>query len=234
MFCSVLKDDDNKASTINVEELLESAKALYSRQQHFVVREDSLANGETSHFRYNLSLPAALDQFGVDLSSSPPNNGYHMYGYVEGYLPPASFHSMFTPTRRGMGGDGGRDDASTPNSSFQTSFTSTAVNTTPRKGGKGSNFRNGKGGGSGGGRGGSKNHHHHLHHHHSNSDTAIFNHNHNNNHNSSSSSSSTPTSSNSSSNGSNGNSGDRFHWVRGGKGHNGNSQQQNGNAKDSK
>lgn len=197
-FCTVLKDQDNKSLTINVEELLDAAKALYSRQQHFTVREDP-PNGETGPFRYNLSISGNLDQFGFhpSLSSSPPN-GYHMYGYVEGYLP-----SSYMYNRRMMG-DGMEDSTPSPSNSshYQASFTSTAVNTTPRKNGKGSSFRKGGNGGSGRG---PKN----LHHHHSNSDTAIYNHNHNNNHNSSSGNSSSSSSSSS----------DRFHWVRGSKHH---------------
>nr|KAG5689105.1 hypothetical protein BaRGS_006164 [Batillaria attramentaria] len=124
---------DNKVSSLDIRDLLDTAKAQYSRQQHIRVVRNSPPPGHRpqtpsngSHYSYGMPM------FGS------PSNGLHMFGQ------------------------------------YQPSFTATAVNTTPRKTGKGGSaghFRKGNGSG---GRGGKPNQQ-------QGGESGSFSHNHNNN-----------------------------------------------------
>lgn len=157
-YCTVLKDEENQAGTLDVEELLENAKALYSRQQHFVI----LDGPQPPDIPFTSS---GNDLFGY---------GMQMNGYTDSYLYPA--YGMYPPWHA----DGMTDGSTPPPLPYSPSM---PVNTTPRKNGKNSHFRKGS---NGTGRASKHHHHHHhLHHHHNGGDGNFSNHNHlNNNHNS--------------------------------------------------
>ncbi|XP_070201559.1 protein BTG3-like isoform X2 [Littorina saxatilis] len=198
-YCTVLKDKDNKSNSIDVEELLETAKAVYTRQQHISIQhtnkqmvQPSMVMDIYQYERNGQHYPSGSPPLYYDAfhpHHHHPGSNFLLYGAAgDGFsTPPPPFTSPSSPPQ------------------FQPSFLSSAVNTTPRKGsGKGGNFRkSGGGGGSGTGRGSRHNHHHQQQH---NGEGTTFNHNHNNNHNTNGS---TP-------NGTNWN-GDRYHWVKGSK-----------------
>lgn len=201
----MFKNDDNKASTIDVDELLETAKAVYIRQQQITIKHNSPP--EVPYFMNSMDMFSAYGH----PSSSPPY-GFHMYGYLD------HISNFMSPPRLGEGAGG--DGSTPPPPPYQPSFTSTAVNTTPRKNGKNGNFRKGN---NGAGRG-SKHHHH-------NSDGATYNHNHNNNHNTNGN---MPNGSNGSGGGANWG-GDRYHWSNSkGARNQQQQQQQNGSGRETK
>ncbi|KAK7471681.1 hypothetical protein BaRGS_00035654 [Batillaria attramentaria] len=211
-YCTVLTcrsgNLDNKVSSLDIRDLLDTAKAQYSRQQHIRVVRNSPPPGHRpqtpsngSHYSYGMPM------FGS------PSNGLHMFGYVEGFLPDTNMYNR-------NGEDGGHNGFMNGfhihhpppvSSQYQPSFTATAVNTTPRKTGKGGSaghFRKGNGSG---GRGGKPNQQ-------QGGESGSFSHNHNNNLN---------TNGSTTSSGSNGrSSADRYHWVRNGKGQQQQQQQQ--------
>ncbi|KAL8563677.1 hypothetical protein ACOMHN_035411 [Nucella lapillus] len=162
-YCTVLKDQDNQAGTLDVEELLENAKALYSRQQHFVITDG----------------PQPPDIPFVSSTNDLFGYGMQMNGFNDSYLyPPYGFTGMYPPWQP----DGMTMDGSTPPPLPYSP--SMPVNATPRKNGKSSHFRKGS---NGTGRTSKhhQHHHHHHHHHHNGGDGGFSNQNHlNNNHNS--------------------------------------------------
>lgn len=209
-YCTVLTcrggNLDNKVSSLDVRDLLDTAKAQYSRQQHIRVLRNSPPPGQRpqtpsngNHYSYGMPM------FGS------PSNGFHMYGYVEGFLPETSFYNRNGEDSGHNGFMNGFHQPPPVSSQYQPSFTATAVNTTPRKNGKGGNaghFRKGNG------RGGKVNH--------QNGEGGTYSHNHNNNLN---------TNGSTTTNGSGRNSADRYHWVRNAKSQ---QQQQTPTSKESK
>lgn len=171
MICTVMKGSENQAATINIVELLDTAKLVYHKQNNFIVKQADAALN-----KYN----EQLIYFDPGMSSPPEN---YLYGCMEGYMPQMSFNGHAAYNRRMMAeSSDGELSGSPPNTYFHASFTSSAVNTTPPRKPKGGNPRV-----KGGQNGRSPKNHHHLHHNHSQSESSIYNHNHNNNHNSNSS-----------------------------------------------
>lgn len=215
-YCTVLTchggNLDNKVGSLDIRDLLDNAKAQYSRQQHIRVVRNSPPPGHRPHTPSNGSHYS----YGMPTFGSP-SNGFHMYGYVEGFVPDSNGYSRNGDDGLHNGYQNGFHMPPPLSSQYQPSFTATAVNTTPRKtgkGGSGGHFRKGNGGGGRGGKSSQQ----------PQGEGASFSHNHNNNLNSNGSTTSS---------GSNGRSNaDRFHWVRNGKGQQ--QQQQQSSTKDTK
>ncbi|XP_076457953.1 uncharacterized protein LOC143291753 [Babylonia areolata] len=160
-YCTVLKDEDNQASTLDVDELLENAKAVYNRQQNFVVSDG----------------PQHCDIPFIGSNNDLFNYGMQMNGFTDNFMFPG--YGMYSPWHM----DGGMADGSTP-PPLPYNPATMGLCTPPRKNGKNGHFR--KGSSNGTGRGTKHHHHnHHHHHHHHNGGDANFNQNHasSNNHN---------------------------------------------------